>query len=137
MPSTRRRFLIGSGSAVGLLSGCTRFGDSTVTVEELEVELVNGTDDRHAFHFAVETADGLGEWESREVAPQTRESVVREPAESRVPLAVHGVVDDHPTRGELYVSGAEPGELCLRVVFEYGLGAVPTFLQSSDVSCER
>lgn len=136
MPPTRRRFLIGSTSAVALLSGCTRFGDNTATVTELEVDLANGTDNRHVFHFAVETADGLGEWESHAVSPGTRESVVREPPENYDPVAIHGVVDDRPTRGELLGGGgAETGGICLRIVFEYGLGEDPTFLESTDVRC--
>jgi hypothetical protein len=121
---------------MALLAGCAGFRDSTATITELEVELANGTDDRHAFHFAVETSDGLGEWDSREVAPKARESVVREPPEKFDPVAVHGVVDDQPTRGDLLgIDDTEASEMCLRVIFEYGLGDVPTFLQDSDVSC--
>lgn len=78
MPSTRRRFLIGSGITVVLLSRCTRFGDNAATVDELEVELVNQTNVRQRFHFAVETAEGLGEWESCE-------SVVRNPPRVTTP----------------------------------------------------
>jgi hypothetical protein len=129
MPSTRRRFLIGSDITVVLLSRCTRFDDNAATVDELEVELVNQTNVRQRFHFAVETAKGLGEWESRE-------SVVRKPPESYDPIAIHGVVDDHPTGGELIgIGGAETGDICLRILFEYGMGTEPTFLQSSDVRC--
>ncbi|WP_227353189.1 hypothetical protein [Haladaptatus salinisoli] len=136
MSSTRRRFLLGGVSTVAPFSGCTRFGDGAATVAELEVEFVNGTNVRQMFHFAVEAAEGLGEWESRDVAPETRESVVREPPGGYDPVAIHGVVDDHPTSGELVgVGGGETGGVCLRVLFEYGMGAEPTFLQSSDTRC--
>ena len=134
MPSTRRRFLLGSGAAIGLLAGCAGFGDSAAEVERLEVELANGTDVRHAFHFAVETGDGLGEWVSREVAPGASESVVRK-QDGGNPVAMHGVVDDHTVRGELLVGEGTTGTVCLRVVFEYGMGDEPAFLQGSDVRC--
>ncbi|WP_135823681.1 hypothetical protein [Halorussus ruber] len=121
---------------MALLAGCAGFPDSTTTITELEVELANGTDDSHAFHFAVETSDGLSEWESREVAPKTSESVVREPPEEFDPVAVHGVVDDQTARGELRgIDNTEANEMCLHVIFEYGLGDRPTFLQDSDSRC--
>lgn len=136
MPSTRRRFLLGSTAAVAVLSGCAGFGGETATIREVEIELANGTDERHVFHVVIETADGLEEWDSREVSPGTRESVVRSTPEGYDPVAIHGVVDDQQTSAELVgIGGAETGELCLRIVFEYGLGAEPTFLESSDVRC--
>ncbi|MFC4553275.1 MULTISPECIES: hypothetical protein [Halorussus] len=135
MPSTRRHFLFGSSTAVGLLAGCAGFGESTAEVRRVDVELANGTDARHAFHFVVETSDGLGEWVSREVAPGTSKTVVRDPGESFGPVAVHGVVDDHTVRGELSVGRRTTGTVCLRVLFEYGLAEEPTFLQRSDVRC--
>ncbi|WP_255191821.1 hypothetical protein [Natronobeatus ordinarius] len=135
MPSTRRRFLAGSTATITLLSGCTAFGGDAVTVRELEVELANETNARHVFHFAVETTDGLEAWESHEVAPGTSESTVSEPPADAEPVAIHGVVDDQPTRYELLGTDGESGEHCLRVVFEYGLGDAPTFLESADVRC--
>lgn len=68
------------------------------------------------FHFAVETADGLGEWELHEVAPEVSESVVRELPEKYDLVAIHGVIDDRLTRGELIgIGGAETGGFCLRI----------------------
>lgn len=114
---------------------CSPESEST-TLAEIEVELVNGTYDRHVFHFAVETTDGLGTWVSREINPRTRESVVSEPPENATPVAIHGVVDDYPTRGELLsIDDAEAGEGCLHVMFEYGLGEEPSFLESTDIRC--
>lgn len=138
MPSTRRRFLVGSTATITLLSGCSYIGEDSATIAQLEVELANGTTDHQTFHYAVETSTGVDDWESHEVEPQTRESVIREAPENFDPIAIHGVVDDRPTRGELIgIGGTETGEICLRILFEYGvLGDDPSFLESSDIRCE-
>lgn len=136
MDSSRRRFLVGGTCLLAPLAGCAEFGERDPTLVELEVELANGTGDPHAFHFAVETTGGLGEWTSREVPPGTRDSVVRDPPGDHDLVAIHGVVDDHPVSAELVgVGEGESGEVCPRVVFEYGLGPKPTILRGSDVRC--
>lgn len=138
MPSTRRRFLIGSTATITLLSGCSYFGEDSATIAQLEVELANGTSDHQMFHYAVETSKGVDDWESHEVEPQTREPVIRETPGDFDPIGIHGVVDDRPTSGELIgIGGAETGEICLRILFEYGvLGEDPSFLESSNIRCE-
>lgn len=136
MPSTRRQVLVTGSSLLIPLAGCTGSDPTTATIAELEVEFANGTNEEHVFHVAVETADGLGEWISRAVAPGTRDSVVREPPTGYDPIRIHGVVDEHAIRGELIGdSGETSGDICLRIVFEYGLGEEPSLLQSTDVRC--
>ncbi|WP_435345045.1 hypothetical protein [Haloarchaeobius sp. HRN-SO-5] len=134
MPSTRRHVLTLGLGLLAPLTGCSAF-DKPTTVAELEIDLVNQTSDSHVFIVAVETTDGLGEWDSREVAPGTRESVVREGSEDYDPIAIHGVVDDQQVSGDLLSRKNEPAGLCLRVMFEYGLGDEPTLLESSDIRC--
>lgn len=136
MPSTRRRFLTRGSLVVTLLSGCAGLRTTTPDIAEMEVELVNAMDDAHVFHFAVETTDGLGEWRSHEVAPNTSEVVRWEPDETFDPVEIHGVVADQTARGEVFdIEGAERSEICLHIVFEYGVGDEPTFLMSSDIRC--
>lgn len=135
MPSTRRYFLTTSATAAGLLAGCAGLGDQSGSVEELTIELGNGTDERHTFRFAVETADGLGDWESHEVAPGTKESVVREPAEENPPVAVRGAVDGKSARGHIFGVENADHDLCPRLLFEYGRADEPVFLQYSDAEC--
>ena len=135
MPATRRRVLAASATALGLLGGCAGLRDRSATVEELTVVCFNRSDERHTFRFAVETADGLGEWESREVAPGTKESVVREPAAGEPPVAVRGTVDGKSARGRVFGVENADRPRCLRIRFEYGLTDEPVFLQSSDADC--
>ncbi|WP_135855376.1 hypothetical protein [Halorussus salinus] len=137
MPATRRRFLAGSSTAVGLLGGCAGLGGQSGRVEELTIELGNGTDERHAFRFAVETAEGLGEWESHEVPPGTKESVVRDPAAGESPVAVRGTVDGKSARGRLLGVENADRDLCPRLLFEYGRTDEPVFLQYSDAECDE
>jgi hypothetical protein len=102
----------------------------------MDIELVNATDDAHKFHIAVETADGLGKWRSHGVGPKTSEVVRWEPDEPIDPVEIHGVVAGQTARGEVFgVEGSDRSEICLRIVFECGVGPEPTFLMSSDVRC--
>jgi hypothetical protein len=135
MPSTRRYFLTASATAAGLLGGCAGLGEQSGTIEELTVLLVNRSDERHDFRFAVETADGLGEWESREVAPRAEESVVKEPSDENPPVAVRGAVDGKSARGRLLGVENADEDRCPRIRLEYGLHEEPVFLQSADAEC--
>lgn len=105
-------------------------------ISEVEVELLNGRDETHTFLFAIETRDGLDEWQFRDVEPKTRTSVVMNPPEGFDPIAIHGIVDEQATRGEvLGIDGNSLDEVCLHMIFEYALGEGPTILESSDISC--
>lgn len=122
---------------MALLSGCAGFDADVSTIEELEVELLNGSETTQTFHFVVETADGVGAWESREIPADTSEVVVAvEPDAGAAPVAVYGVVDDQTARGELLdLDQTDRSTVCPRLVFEYGVDDEPAFLQSSDVRC--
>ncbi|MFC4246671.1 hypothetical protein ACFOZ7_06625 [Natribaculum luteum] len=137
MDSTRRQFLIGSSTTVSFLSGCTRLTGDKVTINQLEVELVNKTDSKQIFHFAVETTEGLDHWQSREVNAETSESVKRDVPDGYDPLAIHGVVDDQTASGDLIGrDGMESEEICYHIVFEYEVGDSPSFLESTDGRCD-
>jgi len=141
MNSTRRRFLLGSSITVSFLSGCAQLTGDTAIINQLEVELVNKTDSKHTFHFAVETAEGLNDWKSREVKAETSESVKRDVPVGYDPIAIHGVVDDQTASGELIGrDGMDSGEIsekiCYHLVFEYEVGDSPSFLESMDVRCD-
>jgi len=135
MPVTRRSFLAGSATTVGLLGGCAGLRGQSGTVEELTVVCFNRSDERHTFRFAVETDDGLGEWESHEVPPGAKESVVRDPAAGDSPVAVRGTVDGKSARGRLLGVENADRDFCPRLLFEYGRTDEPVFLQYSDAEC--
>ena len=138
MPSTRRRFLVQTSSlgGIALLAGCAGWNADTPTVPTLEIALENATKDAHVFHVAVETADGLGQWLSREVPPETREVVEREPDAEYDSVVIHGVVDEQTTRGKILdIDGTDRTEICPRMIFQYNTGNDPTILQSSELRC--
>ena len=138
MPSTRRRFLVQTSSlgVIALLAGCAGWNADTPMVPTLEIALENATEDAHVFHVAVETADGLGQWASREIPPETREVVEREPDAKYDSVVIHGVVDDQTTRGEILdIDGTDRTEICPRMVFRYNTESGPAILQSSDIRC--
>lgn len=135
--SVTRRQTLGTGVLFLLpLAGCTGFGTQRASIAELEVELVNETADEHVFHVAIETTDGLEEWKSRRVTPNSSDSIVRDPGDRFDPIAIHGIVADHAIRGELTAPDTKsPTDICLHVIFEYGLGDEPTFLENMDITC--
>lgn len=87
MPSTRRRFLVQTSSlgGIALLAGCAGWNADTPTISTLEIALENATEDAHVFHVAVETIDGLGQWVSHEIPPETRELVERDQTRITIP----------------------------------------------------
>ncbi|WP_059058702.1 hypothetical protein [Halobacterium hubeiense] len=105
-------------------------------VPTLEIAIENATEDAHVFHVAVETGDGLGQWASREIPPETREVVEREPDAKYDSVVIHGIVDDQTTRGEILdIDGTDRTEICPRMVFRYNTESGPAILQSSDIRC--
>ncbi|WP_147441258.1 hypothetical protein [Halorubrum sp. Atlit-26R] len=138
MPPTRRRILVQTSTLGGtaLLAGCAGWNADTPTVPTLEITLENATKNAHVFHIAVETTYGLGPWVSREIPPETRELVEREPGVDYDSVVIHGVVDEQTTRGEvLDINGTNRTEICPRMIFRYNTDSDPTILQSSDVRC--
>ena len=118
-----------------LLSGCTYFDDTVVTVPEIEVELVNETEEHHVFHVALETSDGLTEWTSQDVEPGVSEVLTIEPPQNKDLIAIHGFVDKY-SLSEEFVALDSANE-CVRVLIEYEAigGEEPTILQSATDSC--
>jgi len=134
MPSTRRGFIVGS-STIALLSGCTYFDDTVVTVPKIEVELVNGTEEHHVFHVALETSDGLTEWTSQDVESGVSEVLTIEPPQNKDLIAIHSSVNEY-SLSEEFVALDSANE-CVRVLIEYEAigGEEPTILQSATDSC--
>lgn len=132
MPFTRRDVLL-AGSTSTLLAGCTRSSDSPANIVELEIVLGNGQDKTLTFQFALETADGVGRWSSREVKPGKRKSVSVAPPKKRDLVAIHGAVAGYSVSQELLPY--DSASVCPKLLIEYGAADEPTILQSTDVRC--
>lgn len=135
MPS-RREVILASGG-LSLLSGCTELVEPDATVESVEVELANGETEPQEFHVAVETDEGLGEWQTWTVPPETRRTVTLDSSGERVPAAVHGVVGNEPVGGDLDIDFGS-GTVCLRFVFYYHVvdDEEVVLAWAADTSCE-
>jgi len=136
MPS-RRQVLTASGCLCLPLSGCLEAVSGTATIVDVVADLVNGDDEAHVFRLAIETARGLGEWHSREVAAGSREVTSVDPPDEGELVAVHGIVDDRPVR--VGFSRIEfDGNVCPHVRFSYRSPASDgnaTLLETADASC--
>lgn len=113
-----RRRLLCAGAALGAgLAGCISSGSGNDggTVDELVLALSNGTDERQTFRFAVETTDGLGEWDSRDVPANDAGKGAVDLFEAGDVVAVHVIVDNRPSRIDLR---DEAG--CVHLIVEYG-----------------
>lgn len=134
MPS--RRQLLLAGGSLPLLSGCTDLVEPDATVETIEVELANGETEAQEFHVALETGEGLGEWQTWTVPPETHRTVALDPPTDRVPDAIHGVVGNELAGGDLGIDFGS-GRVCLRFDFHYHVvDDEVALLVSSDVACE-
>jgi hypothetical protein len=135
MPS-RRQVLTASGG-LWPLCGCLEAGSGTATIVEVVADLVNGDDEAHVFRLAIETARGLGEWHSREVAAGTREETFVAPPDGSELVAVHGIVDDRPVRVGFSRIDFD-GDVCPHVRFSYrspvGDGNA-ALVETADASC--
>ncbi|SDM05848.1 hypothetical protein SAMN04487949_0682 [Halogranum gelatinilyticum] len=136
MPS-RRQLLLASGG-LSLLSGCTELVEPDATVESVEVELANGETEAQEFHVALETDEGLGEWQTWTVPPETRRTVTLDSPTERVPAAVHGVVGNEPVRASLGRIDFGSETVCLRFVFYYHIvdDDEVELAEIADISCE-
>lgn len=108
--SIRRQFLVGYPVPNFLLAGYTAHGENTVRIPELEAELVNGTNSSPTFRSAIEITYWITNWGSQNVAPSSREYLVKEPPSDSKPVSDSRVVEDEPTSSNFSGIDDESGE---------------------------
>jgi len=113
----RRQAFLGVTALTAGFAGCLGTIRSDGSLREASVELVNADDRTRTFHVALETADGMLDWESSRVDAGTSEAAAITPDEAVPPVALHGAVADFS--GSVDVLGVDDldEDYCLRFRF--------------------
>jgi hypothetical protein len=131
----RRHVLLGATAVVSGLAGCIGSFTSDGSLREVNVELQNTTTRARTFHLALETEDGMLDWESHTIDEGVNERVTISPDEDVSPVALHGVVDDFA--GSVDILGVDnlDEDYCLRFDFWYPTDERPQIAQVADTEC--
>ncbi|WP_415381680.1 hypothetical protein [Halosimplex sp. TS25] len=133
MPSTRRRFVACGVAALSGLAGCRDGLSSGDSLRELHLGLSNRTDGRRTLHFALEAADGLGEWHEFELTAGAERDEAIEPSTDREWERFHAVAGDHRVSGDLFGESGESA--CLRYDFRLDPAEVVALYPSDQSPC--
>ncbi|MGQ3330476.1 hypothetical protein [Halorubrum sp. FL23] len=133
----RRHALLGATAVLSGLTGCIGSFTSTVSLREVTIELRNPDDRARTFHYALETEDGMMDWESHRVDPDSDEEVTVTLDKIISPVALHGAVKDFA--GSVNILGVDDLEedYCLRFHFwsSHPSDERPQMALVADIEC--
>lgn len=119
MPSRRNVLITGGSLGVSSLAGCLDTLRSDPSVREVNVLFDNGGNASQTFRFALETDEGMLEWESRTLDPESSEPVTIDLPTDSTPVAFHGTINDRERIVEFDNLDASKDEVCLYLYFRY------------------
>lgn len=132
MPSTRRQFVLWGITLLTGVSGCTSVLDKD-TVQEVNLDLTNRTDEFQTFHFALEGDDGLGQWHDFTLEPDSNHQAIIEPSSDRQWTEYHAIAGDKQVSGTLLGQGDE--RTCLQLNYVIEEDQIVALLPSSQPLC--
>ncbi len=88
----RRQVLLGATAILPGITGCICSSTSNGSLREVTIDLRNPDDRARTFHYALETEDGMMDWESHRVDPDADEDVTITLDEIVSPVALHGAI---------------------------------------------
>ena len=133
----RRQALLGTTAVLSGLTGCLGLSMSDSSLREVNVELLNTTEQAQTFHLALETETGVLDWESHYIDAGVDEEITITVDGDRSLVALHGAVNNFAGS----VSNLDPdgpdGEYCLHFQFNYThpIEENPEMAQVADIEC--
>ncbi|AFZ73875.1 hypothetical protein SAMN05443661_1635 [Natronobacterium gregoryi] len=130
-----RRRVLAVGSSSLLLAGCPDLVTDGELVE-LELELQNRADTAHIFSFAIETADGLSEWNQRDVEPNDRETVSLSLPGDGTEERIHAVVNDEVGVGVFRMERTDvERDYCAKMIVRYTDSEIDVLTPEDQPDC--
>ncbi len=132
MTATRRQFTVWSVGLLTALAGCSEvFADESL--EEVQLDLTNRTDEPLTFHFALEAADGLGQWHTVPLQGGSTHHGVIEPATDRAWVGYHAIAGDKQVSGTLL--GQADENACLHLTYRIEADQIVATMPTSQALC--
>ena len=133
MSFTRRQFATGSIGLLCGIGGCSDLRD-TESLEKLHLGLSNRTDKSLTFHFALEAADGLGQWHDFDLDADTRRKVSLQPTADREWSGYQAIAGDKRASGSFLGQGDE--QACLQLEFRIATEEIAATMSTDRPLCE-
>ena len=115
----RRQAHLGTTAVLSGISGSLGLSTSDSSLREVNVELLNGAEQAHTFHLALETESGMLDWESHHIDAGGDDEVTITPNGDVSLVALHGAVNAFAGSVDNLDRDGPDREYCLQFQFIY------------------
>lgn len=133
----RRQALLGTTAVLSGVSGCLGLSTSDSSLREVNVELLNPTEQARTFHLALEIEAGMLDWESHHIDAGADEEVTITLNGEVSLVALHGAVNEFVGSVNNIDPDGPGSEYCLQFQFYYtqSMDEDPQISQVADIEC--